>query len=150
MKAGTLAAGIIFMVIAGIGFFSMQQTISDCGSFAGQLGRFFSSDVSQQCQMAQMIQLGSVVFGIIGLGLTIGGAVAKGGEQKITRWKNPKKYLEGEYNEGYEESRPRNNTNHHQEKIKDDNLKNLGILKERLAKGEISKEEYDDLKKEFE
>ena len=32
----------------------------------------------------------------------------------------------------------------------DSDVKNLGILKERLAKGEISKEEYDDLKKEFE
>lgn len=31
----------------------------------------------------------------------------------------------------------------------EDNLKNIGILKERLAKGEISKEEYDELKKEF-
>ncbi len=29
-------------------------------------------------------------------------------------------------------------------------LKNIGILKERLAKGEISKKEYDELKKEFE
>jgi len=126
MKAGTLAAGIIMMVIGGIGFFSMQQTISDCGSFAGQLGRFFSSDVSQQCQMGQMIQLGSVVFGIIGLGLTIGGAVGKGGGEKITQWKNPKKYLKDEYNEGYEESRPKKDTIN-QEKIKDDNLKNLGI-----------------------
>jgi hypothetical protein len=33
---------------------------------------------------------------------------------------------------------------------KEDNIKNIGILKTRLAKGEITKEEYDDLKKEFE
>ena len=137
MKTGTLVAGIILMVIAGIGFFSMQQAISDCGSFAGQLGRFFSSDISQQCQMAQMIQLGSVVFGVIGLGLTIGGAVAKGGEQKITR--NPEKYLGEEYDSGYEKTKSENKPESPKEKIKDDNLKNLGILKERLAKGEISK-----------
>lgn len=146
MKTGTLVTGIVLMIIAAIGFFSMQQTISDCGSFTGQLGRFFSSDISQQCQMAQIIQLGSVIFGIIGLGLVIGGAVAKGGEQKITRWKNPQKYLKEEYNAGYEESRSSNKPTIE----KDDNIKNLGILKERLAKGEISKEEYDELKKEFE
>ena len=32
----------------------------------------------------------------------------------------------------------------------DQNIKSLNIIKERLAKGEISKEEYDELKKEFE
>jgi len=33
---------------------------------------------------------------------------------------------------------------------KNDNVKNLGILKERLAKGEITKEEYEDLKRVLE
>lgn len=34
--------------------------------------------------------------------------------------------------------------------INEQNAKSLKILKERLAKGEITKEEYDELKKEFE
>jgi len=45
-------------------------------------------------------------------------------------------------------------TAHHKQtkekETKSDDGKNIGILKERLAKGEITKEEYDDLKKEFE
>ena len=42
--------------------------------------------------------------------------------------------------------------NHPQEILKKEsnNVKNMEILKERLAKGEITKQEYDELKKEFE
>ena len=150
MKAGTLAAGIILMVIGVIGFFSMQQAAMDCGSFVGQLGRFFSSNISQQCQTVQIIQIGSVAIGVIGLGLTIGGAVAKGGKPQMTRWKNPQEYLKEEYNAGYEESRPRTKSDSYKKKLKEDDIKNLGILKERLAKGEITKEEYYELKEALE
>ncbi|NIP61467.1 MAG: hypothetical protein GWN01_05030 [Nitrosopumilaceae archaeon] len=55
-------------------------------------------------------------------------------------------HLSEEYNAGYEETRPKPRINSQRQ----DNMKNISILKERLAKGEITKEEYDDLKKEFE
>jgi len=76
MKAGLLATGIILMLIGAVGYLAMQQNISDCGSFVGQLGRMFSSSMGQKCQMANMIQLGGAVLFVLGIGLTIGGAVS--------------------------------------------------------------------------
>ena len=163
MKTGTLVTGIILMIIGAIGYFSMQQSLSDCGSFVGQLGRFFSQDISQQCQMAQLIQIGSAIFGVIGLGLTIAGAVAKGGESK-----RPKEFyckhcgfvsetldairahVQYQHENSSITSENQDDKATFNQKIDNDDLKNLGILKERLAKGEITKEEYDELKKEFE
>jgi uncharacterized membrane protein len=54
------------------------------------------------------------------------------------------------YKEGKEESLRDAVKVEKSKNIKSDDLKNLGILKERLAKGEITKKEYDELKKEFE
>jgi len=163
MKTGLLVTGIILMIISAIGYFSIQQALSDCGSFVGQLGRFFSQDISQQCQMAQLVQIVSAIIGVIGLGLTIAGAVAKGGESK-----RPKEFyckycgfvsesLDGirahiqyQHEKSSIKLEKQDNKENLDQKIENDDLKNLGILKERLAKGEITKEEYDELKKEFE
>jgi len=93
---------------------------------------------------------------IFGVPIAIGAAViarARGKKSKIKRWKNPKQYLKDEYKEGYESTKPtkpspRKEPQKKSKKEKD--VKNIGIIKERLAKGEITKEEYDELKKEFE
>ncbi len=77
MRVGLLIGGIILMIIGVIAYFSVQQSISDCGSFIGQLGRAFSSTVAQRCQTSQFIQLGGAGLFVIGLGLTIGGAVSR-------------------------------------------------------------------------
>jgi len=78
MKGGLLAAGIIFMVIGAGGFLYVQQSLSDCQSFFGQMGRTFYAEMEQRCQTANLTQVGGAGLFVIGLGLTIGGAVAKG------------------------------------------------------------------------
>ena len=78
MKGGLLAAGIIMMVFGTIVFLSVEQTQSDCQSFVGQVGRAFSGDMEQRCQIVKLTQIGGAVLFIIGIGLTTGGAVTKG------------------------------------------------------------------------
>lgn len=151
------------MILGAIGFFGIQQSLSDCGSFVGQIGRFFSQNISQQCQMAQMIQIGSAIFGVIGLGLTIAGAVAKG---EVSKKPNEfyckhcgfvsdsldaiRAHVKYQHEKNSVNSKNQDDKTNLGQKTDNDDLKNLGILKERLAKGEITKKEYDELKKEFE
>ena len=138
------------MIFGVIGYFSVQSSISDCQSFVGQVGRTFSQNIAEGCQIRSIIQIVSAVLFVHGIGLAIGGAVAKGGKSHGEL--NPVKRMKEEYDKGYEETRPRTESKIDEPKKqnkKEDNMKNMGILKERLAKGEITKEEYDDLKKEF-
>jgi Short C-terminal domain len=150
LKVGLLISGIVIMIFGVIGYFSVQSSISDCQSFVGQVGRTFSQNMAEGCQIRSIIQIASAVLFVVGIGLTIGGAVAKG--EKSHGELNPIKRMREEYEKGYEETRPRTESKIDESKKsdeKEDNIKNIGILKERLAKGEITKEEYDDLKKEF-
>jgi hypothetical protein len=78
LKVGAFVAGIILMIIGVLVYFSMQTSMSDCGSFIGQLGRTFSDDIAQKCQMTSMMQIGAGIFVVIGLSLLIYGAVANG------------------------------------------------------------------------
>jgi len=78
MKGNLLAAGIILMLIGAGGFLYVQQSLSDCQSFLGQVGRTFSGDIEQRCHTANLTQMGGAALFIVGIGLTIGGAMAKG------------------------------------------------------------------------
>lgn len=151
MRIGPLIAGIILLIMAIIGFTAASNSISEGQTLVGQAGRAFVPGQAQAYNEAQYLQLGSGGLGVIGFGLLIYGAAAKGGDSKIKKWKNPSEYLREEYQAGYEEVRPKDVPIKSQEKSSEkDDIRFMGILKERLAKGEITKEEYDDLKKEFE
>lgn len=77
MKIGLFITGIILMILGAVAFVYVQSTLSDCASFMGQLDRFFSGRAAQKCLQANYLQLGGAVIFVIGIGLTIGGAVSK-------------------------------------------------------------------------
>ncbi len=77
MKAGALAAGIVLLALGAIGFAYAQSQIGDYQTFIGQLGRALSKETQSQFQTLQYMLLGSVAIGVVGIGLTIYGAVAK-------------------------------------------------------------------------
>lgn len=135
------------MIIGVLVYFGMQPSLSDCGSFIGQLGRTFIDDIANRCQMASVIQIGAGITTVIGIGLLVYGAAAKDTSK-------PKGFYckfcgsESDSLEGIKYHIQQYHDNKRDSKRSD--VKNLGILKERLAKGEITKEEYDELKKEFE
>ena len=149
MKIGTLITGIILLIISVIGFTSTANTISEQQSTRGEIERFLSEESSSNYQGTQYAQLGFGGLGVLGLGLLIYGAAAKG-EKKSKRGFYCKSC--GHTSNSLELLRDHIQSNHNKKSndSKQDDYTNLGIIKERLAKGEITKEEYEELKKEFE
>ena len=87
------------------------------------------------------IPFGAIIVGILVLGIII--------PIVLVISKSRKSYKEGKKESDYTATKVQASKNVKSNE-KYDTLKNIGILKERLAKGEISKNEYDELKKEFE
>lgn len=148
MKIGSLISGIVLLIIAVVGFTSTSNTISEQQTTIGEVERYFSEDVSSSYQTSQYAQLGFGVLGVVGIGLLIYGVAAKGEKKEKGFYC---KYC-GHTSDTLEGIRVHIQYYHKKNSTdsKQEDLKNIGILKERLAKGEITKEEYDDLKKEFE
>lgn len=154
MKIGSLIAGIVLLIVAIIGFTSSANTVSQGQTLPGQFGQLINSQYAQQYQQANYSEYAFGGLGVIGLGLLIYGAAARNKSKFICGYCDYETEIEDNLYVHYERQHRKDNlrqeADDNMSSKEKKNLRYLGILKERLAKGEISKEDYDELKKEFE
>ncbi len=72
-----LMIGVSLIVVGGASYFLVQQPFTDCPAFMGLLVGQISQDVLERCHLSGSIQIMGSVFFIIGVFLTIYGAVTK-------------------------------------------------------------------------
>jgi len=89
-SGGAIAAGVFFMVIALIGYvtpitdqgYSIPQADNLCQSGVGQISQFFSRDARENCSIFNIMTIGIYFSSVLGLVLTIVGAVIPTGSSK--------------------------------------------------------------------
>lgn len=122
MKIAFLIAGTILLMVAVSGYILTQDIISDCQSLLNNLGGNVAPDIEQKCELTKAMQFGFMFIGAGGGGALVYGVILK---------TKPKKDLP---------EIPK----------LESNQKPLDILKDKLVRGEISQETFDELKKAFE
>ena len=131
-NGGAVAGGVIMLIIAVLGYvfpitdtgYTIPQINDICTSGLGQIGQLFSGDAQKVCREYGYLTFGIYGFGLIGLILIIVGAAVSSSRK------------ETEYIRTVEETE------------EDDSP--IDLLKKRYAKGEISKEEFEKIKKDLE
>ena len=138
LNRGSLACGIACFIVGVLIYNFIPKVMANCQPHLGEPTKYFGPHLPWKCNVAQVMQLssnilkldatqlllvGSLFLILIGLALIAYGAIAKVQPKKV----NTK-------SEGQQE----------------ENQKALDILKSRLAKGEITKEEFEDCRKMLE
>jgi len=172
-----VALGIFLLIITAIGYFSPVNDQGHtaimldelCTSAVGQLALFFGNqDVVQGCQYMKMLTFGIYGFGLIGFILIIVGAVVPSSNQRVVEVYHEKpQQTRKEWNcehcdfksedevdliEHYKGQHADEKGDSYQRKYGKKPLspETLEILKRRYAQGEITKEEFEQMKKDLE
>jgi hypothetical protein len=161
-KPWLIVVGIIIMILgAGGTIFTMPFVDQAACSGKGLFGSLTQlNEINQKiCSQNRMFLWGSVALGIVGIGLLVGGATIPA---KTTLHKTRDEWLceHCEFQTKLEEDLIEHYKLQHSEK-KDDSFnrkygkkpipdENLDLIKRRYAQGEISKEEFQQMKKNFE
>ena len=87
MKSTVLAAGIILIVMGIGGNYSMEDFLTQCQDQMAQ-GGMFKTYLADMCDNLKLMQFGVVVTAVVGFGVLVYGAVAKGPPKKTDQVSN--------------------------------------------------------------
>ena len=87
MTPTALAAGIILIVMGIGGNYSMENFLTQCQDNMAQ-GGMFKAYLADMCDQLKLMQFSIVVTAIVGFGIMIYGAVAKGQPKKTDQAPN--------------------------------------------------------------
>lgn len=164
-NTGLIAGGIIIMILGAGGTIFALPYVEQVGcSGQGLFGSLAQLNEKNQkiCAENRMLLWGAVALGIVGVGLLVGGAALpaktlnKNPQETRKEWlcehckfqTNLEENLIDHYKEQHSEKNDDSfNRKYGKKPISDENLT---ILKRRYAQGEITKEEFEQMKKDLE
>jgi len=164
-NTGLIVGGIIIMILgAGGTIFALPFVEQTACSGQGLFGSLAQLNEKNQkiCAENRMLLWGAVALGIVGVGLLVGGAAMPAKTPHKKQQETRKEWLceHCKFQTNLEEDLIDHYKVQHSEK-KDDSFnrkygkkpisdENLDILKRRYAQGEITKEEFEQMKKDIE
>lgn len=87
MKSTAFAAGIILIVMGIGGNYSMETFLTQCQDQMAQ-GGMFKAYLADMCDQLKLMQFAIVVTAVVGFGVMVYGAVAKGPPKKTDQVPN--------------------------------------------------------------
>ena len=87
MKSTVLAAGIILIVMGIVGNYYMENFLTQCQDQMAQ-GGMLKSYLADICDNFKLMQFGVVITAVVGFGIMVYGAVAKGPPKKTDQVPN--------------------------------------------------------------
>lgn len=87
MKSTALAAGIILIVMGIGGNYSMESFLAQCQDQMAQ-GGMLKAYLANMCDQLKLMQFAIVITAVVGFGIMVYGAVAKGPPKKTDQVPN--------------------------------------------------------------
>jgi len=77
MKITTIAYGIAIMIFSALIHYAVQAGVTHCNSMEGIVTAYTSQDYATGCHMLSIIQISSIVTGLVGAGIVVWGIIRK-------------------------------------------------------------------------
>ena len=77
MKITTISYGIAIMICSALIHYVVQAGVTNCNSMEGIVTAYTSHDYATGCHTLSIIQISSIVTGLIGSGIVIWGIIRK-------------------------------------------------------------------------